>query len=895
MHSGTPNLMVTDPRGLTVRKVAYYRHVAGISSTSHVTHQAYDNAGRPTRRYDPRLFQLLDTEPDISPNLRTVFSLSGEKLLNDNVDAGLHLQLPGPAGQSCDSWDSKSTHVHIEYDELIRPIKESVYAVGEAEKVRTYFAYGHGATPYVERNQCGQLIRQDDCAGTIVFRSFSMNGELLESNRHFLKSTECPDWPVLWADRDLLNETGSGATTIFSYGAKSQLLCETDARSNTRSFDYGVDGQVVGIKVRIGTDGSTNDLVSKTRYNAFNKVEQQTFANGMVCSATYSSASGLLQELKSQIPGSRPLQHLLYRYDRVGNIVFIEDRALRVRYFRNQKIEPIRTFVYDTSYQLIGATGWQLIGGNVGPSLPEFQSPPDPAFLENYAETFIYDSGGNLVEQIIRSASGNRTQCMVVSKYSNRALAQKDNGDKPTEAEIVAAYDLNGNKRSLLAGQDLNWGERNRLRRVERELQNDSECYVYDHAGQRLRKIHSVSRGRWAGSEEVRYLGELEVRTGGSKLLHVINLPTGLCNVRVLHRVELDQISFRYVVTDQVGSCCMETDEAGSLISEEVFYAYGGSAWWAGNDRVKASDKTRRFSGRERDSTGLDYFGARYYMSWWHRWLSPDPVGEVDGLNLYCMAGNNPVTFFDVGGYVRSNVNSGQEDGYADLVSNFSAGDILFGLREPRDQALKALDKAGFKEFSRVPLWRKNIPWVFWEKKRNVLKQNDLTDAAFGPTVTAGAYNSNEQIKSELIDADRGIGYKEFAMTNRYFQKDEKGTGNFFEINVPMWRRSSKAGLEYQIFERNKKVHFAIDNLMETLDDIVYKKTGAGTSVTASEVRYVYRRKDTPEVKENVKFFVTDREVSQAEFFNMPAWTNYNPKKTFSSVNKPRHSQIARH
>ncbi|WP_460147202.1 hypothetical protein [Pseudomonas sp. S2_A02] len=232
---------------------------------------------------------------------------------------------------------------------------------------------------------------------------------------------------------------------------------------------------------------------------------------------------------------------------------------------------------------------------------------------------------------------------------------------------------------------------------------------------------------------------------------------------------------------------------------------------------------------------------------------------------------------------------------YADLVSSFNSGDILFGLRDPRDLALQALDKVGFKEFSRLPLWKGGIPRLLWEKKRNVLKQNDLTDAAFGPTVTAGIYNTDEQIKSELADPARGIAYKKFAMTNRYFQKDEKGTGNFFQINVPMWRRSSKAGLEFQIFERNKKVLFAIDNLMGTLDDIVSKKPDAGTSVTASEIRYVYRRKETPEVKNNVKFFVANREVPQSEFFNLPAWKNYRPQKTYSQVTVPRRSQVSRH
>ncbi|WP_332761943.1 RHS repeat-associated core domain-containing protein [Pseudomonas koreensis] len=897
MHSLTPTLTVTDPRGLAVNTVTYYRDVSSIPPETRVTHRVYDSAGRATRHYDPRLFKLLATEPDIAPSLRTVFNLSGEELLNDSVDAGFRLQLPGLAGQSCDSWDGTLTRVHVEYDELVRPIMESVCAVGEVERVRSYFAYGDGSTAFNKRNQCGQLIRQDDCAGTIFFRSFSLNGELLESNRNFLQDIKLPDWPLLWADRDLLNETGSGFTTTFAYGAASQVLYERDSQDNFRAFEYGVSGQVCGINVSVGANGAANDLVREIQYGAFDKVEQQTFANGMVCSALYSPADGRLQELKSQIPGRPALQHLIYRYDPVGNIVSIEDRALSVRYFRNQKIEPVRRFVYDTSYQLIEATGWQVIGGNAGPNLPEFQSPADPSLLENYAETFSYDSAGNLVLQTLRSASGGRTQRMAVSKYSNRALVQKVTGDLPTEAEIVAAYDFNGNKRLLLAEQDLSWDERNRLLKVGQAgstLSSNAQLYVYDHAGQRLRKTQMSTDARLV-RQEVRYLGDLELRSNGSSSLHVINLDARLCNVRVLHRVGESDISFRYVVTDQLGSCCMEVDETGLLISEEVFYAYGNTAWWGGSDRVKASNKTRRFSGRERDSTGLDYYGARYYACWWHRWLSPDPAGVIDGLNLYRMVGNNPLTFIDDEGYTGKNINAGQEGDYADLVSSFSPGDILFGLREPRDQALNALYKVGFKEFSRVPMWKENVPRLFWEKKRNVLKQNDLTDAAFGPTVTAGVYNSNDQIKSELVDADRGIGYKEFAMTNRYFQKDEKGTGNFFEINVPMWRRSSKAGLEYQIFERAKKVFFAIDNLMETLDDIVLKTPGSGTSVTASEIRYVFRRKDTPEVKSNVKFFLADREVTQDEFFNMPAWKNYQPKKTYKHVSTPGRSQMTQH
>jgi insecticidal toxin complex protein TccC len=404
--------------------------------------------------------------------------------------------------------------------------------------------------------------------------------------------------------------------------------------------------------------------------------------------------------------------------------------------------------------------------------------------------------------------------------------------------------------------------------------------------------------GRLIRNHEVRYLRGLEIRTDNESTLHVINVQVGLCNVRVLHRIDRRQgtstINYRYALTDPIGSCSLELDDAGALINEEVYYAYGCTAWWAGNDKVKANDKTMRYSGKELDATGLYYYGLRYYVPWWHRWLSPDPAGVVDGLNLYCMARNSPVTFFDKVGLNNTNVNGVGASDYTDLVSSFEMGDILFGLREPRDHALQALDKVGFKEFSSSWPWKEDGRRFVWVKKRNVLKQNDLTDAAFGPTVTAGVYNTDEQIKVELTDFARGIAYKEFAMTNRYFQKDEKGTGNFFQINVPMWRRSSKAGLEFQIFERNKKVLFAIDGLMGTLDDIVSKTPGAGTSVTASEIRYVYRRKETPEVKDNVKFFVANREVPQDEFFNLPAWKNYHPQKTYNQVTVPRRSQASR-
>lgn len=77
-------------------------------------------------------------------------------------------------------------------------------------------------------------------------------------------------------------------------------------------------------------------------------------------------------------------------------------------------------------------------------------------------------------------------------------------------------------------------------------------------------------------------------------------------------------------------------------MSQEHYYPYGATAWWATNGTQRATYQVRRYAGKERDATGLYYYGSRYYAPWLQRWISPDPLGDVDGLNLYAMTLGNP-------------------------------------------------------------------------------------------------------------------------------------------------------------------------------------------------------------------------------------------------------------
>jgi RHS repeat-associated protein len=86
-------------------------------------------------------------------------------------------------------------------------------------------------------------------------------------------------------------------------------------------------------------------------------------------------------------------------------------------------------------------------------------------------------------------------------------------------------------------------------------------------------------------------------------------------------------------------------------VSYEEYFPYGSTSFIAGPNQVDVSLKTYRYSGKECDnSTGLYYYGRRYYVSWLGRWLNPDPAGTVDGLNLFAFVGGNPVTNKDENG-----------------------------------------------------------------------------------------------------------------------------------------------------------------------------------------------------------------------------------------------------
>lgn len=655
IHVHTPTLMVVDPRGLDVRSVAYCRAIEAAEPEERINRSARDAIGRLVKQWDPRLGTL--SSEGAPANLSNHYSLSGKVLGSLSVDAGERISLFGDGDQLVHTWDSRYTERRLEYDNLLRPLAILEQGKGEEARCTERYEYANADDDFAAHNQCAQLIRHDDPAGTQTLEEYALTGGVLEQTQRFLQALAAPDWPLLVPDRDaLLEPMAQAATSATRFNPLGDVLEQTDAKGNRQLFDYTVDGQLFASHLQLSSRTTPQTLVSDIAYNAYGQVEQETAGNGVVSTLTYRAEDGRLLQLRAARGAGEPLQDLHYDYDPVGNVLSIRDDALPIRYFANQRVEAINRYSYDSLDQLIKATGWEAGAASRGPGFNRFD---DPGAVANYEQTYHYDAGGNLLELVHVGPQGHSRK-LRAARYSNRCLPER-NGQPPTEAEIAAAFDGNGNLLELQPGQTMAWDLRNQLREVrpvEREsADDDRELYLYGGDGMRRRKVRSTQTNARSLISEVRYLPSLEIRThaGTGKVLQVICVQAGRSAMQVLHwetpppsGISNDQ--YRYNLTDHLGSSSLELDSDAQVISRETYHPYGGTAWFAGRDDVEASYKTVRYSGKERDATGLYYYGFRYYATWLQRWVNPDPSGTLDGLNLYLMVKNCPIVLRDIAG-----------------------------------------------------------------------------------------------------------------------------------------------------------------------------------------------------------------------------------------------------
>ncbi|EAQ7977727.1 RHS repeat protein [Salmonella enterica] len=609
-------------------------------------------------------------------------SLAGQVIKRESTDSGWLVTLFDAAARLVWFTDGRGTTQEQTYDELGRPVQTKEQQKGGEKRVSRITEYGDKGLE--GDNLKGLPVRQYDDSGLQIIDSVALSGATLQISQQFLASGDiAPNWPADDTSRKRLLDSEIYVTSLQA-DASANTLNRTDAMGHQQSWRYDVSAKVTSQAIKLAGE-TKQTLLEHISWSAASQVLEEKTSNGITTAYGYEPETQWLSTLAAQRADNTVLQSLVYGYDNTGNVTSITDNLVATRYYQNQVTDGQKEFSYDALYQLLEVTGRENAGNKIIPysSLPAALTPipTDNSQYVNYTRTWIWDDSGNL-QSLAHTGAGNYTRTMVTETTSNRSVQMNDGGAQDSD-EVSQWFDNNGNLKQLQisassSSNNMLWDGSNNLQTVvllcrdaTDMTQNDREIYQYS-GSRRVRKqtrtLTNASQQLWS-VDEVRYLPGLELRqswqesvednnvisVNTSQELHAVTGQIGRAGIRILHWESgkpdgIDNNQLRWSLCDNIGSASLELDADGQQISREEYYPFGGTAVWAARSELEASYKVIRYSGKERDGTGLYYYGYRYYAPWLCRWTAADPGREIDGLNLYRMVRNNPLTLADAEG-----------------------------------------------------------------------------------------------------------------------------------------------------------------------------------------------------------------------------------------------------
>jgi RHS repeat-associated protein len=690
VHANTPTVAFSDTLGRPVLTIAQNRFErnGAIIEEQYATRMELDIEGN-QRAVRDAIVQNGDQQGRVV--MRYDYDMLGNHIHQASMEAGERWMLNDVGGRPLYAWDSRGFLRHVTYDALRRPMGTFVTENG-VERLDASMAYGEGQG--AADNHRTRVFQVFDGAGVVTSEAYDFKGNLLRSRRELLPNyQQAVDWQQ---NPDPNDGTFTSSTT---YDALNRPTTTTAPDNSIYRPTYNEANLLDRVEVNLRGAAATTPFVTNIDYDAKGQRELITYGNGAQTHYEYNPLTFRLTKLRTTRPtGLNGLasqlftdpgvvQDLHYTYDPAGNITRIEDAALRTIVHNNEPVQPVSRYTYDAIYRLIEAEGREHIGQTAHDFNPPdgnrrdfdfagladfIAHPNDMQAMRNYTEGYEYDAVGNFQFMRHSSNGGSWTRRYEYDAASLIEPAKKSNritrtrvGNGTNFIETYTYGDAQGNDvhgcMTAINNMKMVWDSKDQLQQVDLGG-GGTAYYVYDGGGQRIRRVIEQQSG--SRQKERIYLGGLEIyrEYNGSgttvmferETLHIMDDKQRIALVETKTKDTSSSATLnpqpliRYQLGNHLGSASLELDDRAQIISYEEYYPYGSTSYQAGRNAAEVTLKRYRYTGMERDEeSGLNYHIARYYAPWLGRWISCDPIGTQDGLNLYQYCGVNPINKID--------------------------------------------------------------------------------------------------------------------------------------------------------------------------------------------------------------------------------------------------------
>jgi len=468
----------------------------------------------------------------------------------------------------------------------------------------THILYPDSTSQTFTYDEIGNCIQTENALGTTTYTY----NEIYQ-----LTGIDYPDQSISFTYDENGNQTlmtdGTGTTTSV-YDTRNRCISESKSIDNhyTVTYEYDAASRVTSMTYPDQTTllyeyDPLNRLTHIPGYAHFSYTPSSllslvTYDNGVTTTFDYDARRRPLNISASR--NDTALLQLDYSYDAGGNITHLTYNRLEDQQWR----ESAQTYSYDWLNRLISAQG------------------------TSYTYTYTYDAVGNRL---------SRNDLTYTYNEMNELLSTSDG--------TTFSYDAGGNltEKQDIHTQHYTYTAHNQLSRIEKDGSMHSE-FFYDGTNTRVKKtewIESLSDYQTIISFSPGGAPLYEENTQTNSYALYIYGPQGTIAKKV------DGITDFYH-TDHTGSTRLVTSESGTVLTSVSYEPFG-------EPTVSGDEESFLFTGKERDSSQLYYYGARYYDPDMGRFITRDIMPgtreKPQSLNTYTYCLNNPLRYIDPTGH----------------------------------------------------------------------------------------------------------------------------------------------------------------------------------------------------------------------------------------------------